>query len=425
MRFGLGRGGGLVPRRGLAWGRGIVYQQPPMAGRRPRLVYAVTHPVTADVLLRGQLAFMREQGFEVTVVGAPGPELERVREREDVRVVAVPMARQTDPRRDLVSLARLTQVFRELRPDIVNAGTTKAGLLGMMAARAVSTPVRIYLLRGLRLETAKGAMRVVLAGTERIACACAHDVICNSPSLLRLAVGSGHVPARKAVVLGHGSSNGVDTDRYQRSEELRARGVALFEALGVPEDAPVVGFVGRLAWDKGITELLDAFEIVRREVPTARLVMLGGDLGGEVAEDALAARVRGAPGVVSTPHILDLAPYYARMDVLAFPSFREGFPNAVCEAQSAETPVVGFRSTGVIDAVADGETGALVDQGDVRGLAARVISYLRSPELARAHGRAARLRAVGCYDRALVWNTWLEAYRERLAARGLPLPVGG
>jgi len=394
-----------------------------MQERRPRLVYVVTHPVTADVLLRGQLSFMREQGFDVTVIGAPGPELDRVRDREEVRTIALPMARKNDARKDLVSLVQLTGVLRELAPDIVNAGTTKAGLLGMMAARAVNAPIRIYLLRGLRLETASGIMRVVLAGTERVACACAHDVICNSPSLRKLAVGSGHVPGRKASVLEHGSSNGVDTDRYTRGEELRAKGAELLGALGIPPEAPLVAFVGRLAWDKGITELLDAFEIVRREVPEARLAMLGGDLGGEVAERALADRVRAAQGVVATPHILDLAPYYARMDVLAFPSFREGFPNAVAEAQSAETPVVGFRSTGVIDAVADGETGALLAQGDVKGVAENVIRYLRSPELARAHGRAARARTVARYDRRIVWNAWLEAYRVRLAARGLPLPV--
>src|SRR5258708_1881080 len=111
-----------------------------MSMRSRRLVYVVTHPVTADTLPRGQLAFMREHGFDVTVIGAPGVELDRVREREGVDVVAVPMARGTDPRRDPGSLLELTRVLRRLRPAIVNAGTTKAGLLGMIAARAVGVP---------------------------------------------------------------------------------------------------------------------------------------------------------------------------------------------------------------------------------------------------------------------------------------------
>ncbi len=391
--------------------------------RRPRLVYVVTHPVTADVLLRGQLTFMREHGFDVTVIGAPGPELDRVRERERVDVVGLPMARQTHPRQDPVSLARLVGILRRIRPDIVNAGTTKAGLLGMLAARAVNVPVRIYLLRGLRLETAKGIMRPILAVTERIASACAHDVVCVSPSLKRLSVDGGYIPADKASVVGEGSSNGYDTERYRRTPELVEKGQALASELGVQPDDRVIAFVGRLAWDKGITELLDAFEIVRREIPKTKLLLLGGDLGDEVAEDHLVARVRSAPGVIATGRIADLAPWYARMDVLAFPSYREGFPNVPAEAGSAEVPVVGFRSTGVIDVIDDGRTGTLVTPGDVEGLARGLIAYLRSPELGRAHGRAARARVEAKWERHAVWSAWLEAYRSRLAARALPLPL--
>ncbi|AKV01166.1 Alpha-1,3-N-acetylgalactosamine transferase PglA [Labilithrix luteola] len=385
-------------------------------------MYVVTHPVTADVLLRGQLTFMRERGFEVSVVSAPGPELDRVREREGVETVVVPMVRNNDAKADVVSLARMVRVLERLRPDIVNAGTPKGGLLGMIAARTLSVPVRIYLLRGLRLETVHGVLRPILAATERIASTCAHDVACVSPSLRDISVAGGYISKRKATIIGAGSSNGVDTTRFQRTPELRAEGTRLLESLGVPSDAPLVGFVGRLVADKGIAELLDAFAIVKREVPAARLVLLGGDLGDEVADASLVAKVRAAEGVVATPKIRDLAPYYARIDVLGFPSFREGFPNVVMEAASAEVPVVGFRSTGVVDGIVDGETGAIVDQRDVAGLARGITRYLKDPKLAAAHGRTARARTERLFRHEVVWNAWFEAYEARLRARGLPLP---
>jgi glycosyltransferase involved in cell wall biosynthesis len=390
--------------------------------RRPRLVYVATHAVTADLLLRGQLAFMREQGFDVTVIAAPGPDLDRVRERERVETVAVPMVRANDAVRDAVSLTALTRALARIRPDIVNAGTPKAGLLGMLAARALRVPIRIYLLRGLRLETTTGLLRAVLATTEKIASGCANDVVCNSPSLLRAAVDGGYVPARKARVIGHGSSNGVDTERYRPTDELRRRGSELTTALGIPDGAPLVAFVGRFAADKGMAELLDAHDIVRTAIPETRLALLGGDLADEAADPKLAERARRTPGVVTTPRIFDLAPYYARMNVLAFPSFREGFPNVIVEAAAAETPTVGFRSTGVVDGVVSGETGTLVAQGDAKALAEAILQYLHSPELARAHGRAARQRAVRHFERRNVWIAWLEAYRVSLRARSLPLP---
>ncbi len=390
--------------------------------RRPRLVYAVTHPGTADILLRGQLAFMREHGFDVTLIASPGPELERVRDRERVETIGVAMAREPDPLRDAASLARLAPLVAKLRPDVLNASTPKAGLLGMVAARAARVPVRIYLLRGLRLETARGTLRRVLSTTERLASACAHDVVCVSASLMRAAVDGGYVPARKASVVGRGSSNGVDAARFARTSERVAAGKAWSAGLGVADDERVIAFIGRCANDKGIADLLDAFRIVRREHPRVRLALIGGALAGENVDPALEARIRETPGVIATEPVTDLGPAYARIDVLAFPSLREGFPNVPLEAACAEVPVVGYRSTGVIDAVEDGVTGTLVAQHDVDGLARALLAYLADRELVARHGRAGRLRAERDFDRTAVWTAWLDAYRTRLARAGLPVP---
>ncbi len=321
------------------------------------------------------------------------------------------MEREINPRADARSLTQLIRLLAHEKPDVVNASTPKAGLLGMIAARATRVPVRVYLVRGLRLETERGARRRILASTERVASTCATHVVCNSPSLeaayraLRLA------PPSRYAQLGVQSSNGVDTARFDAAalaaeDALAVRRLAI--ELGIPQDARVLGFVGRPVRDKGIADLLEAL----RTTPALRdawCLVVGASFSGDT-DDALVRELRARPRTVVVAAVRDVRPYYALMRVLAFPSHREGMPNVVLEAAAMQVPAVGFEVTGVRDAIAAEQTGTLVPPRDTRAFGAALAAYLDDAMRRVAHGRAARARVVRDFSHERVCEAWADFY---------------
>jgi glycosyltransferase involved in cell wall biosynthesis len=397
----------------------------PIIPRRPRLAYVTTHAISAENLMNGQLTFLREQGFDITVIAAPSESLDVVREREQVQTIPIPIEREISPVSDVRTLVKLCGILRTLRPDIVNAGTPKAGLLGMLAAKLTGVPVRLYTLRGLRLETTSGFKERLLAATERLAASCAQQVICVGESLRQEYIKRRLTKLDKTVVLRHGSSNGVNAERFQYSVEQFIRIGQLRESLNIPADAPVIGFVGRLTRDKGIVDLHDAFRQLLAEFPDLRLILIGGPEEGDPIPPKTWQRITEHPQIIRTGALKDVSLYYGLFDVFVFPSYREGFPNVPMEAAAAGVPVVGYSATGTLDAVADGVTGTLVPLQDSATLAAATASYLRNPFLRRRHGEAGRQRVLTDFRREDLWQSLVDLYRHWLKERGLPLPISG
>lgn len=390
---------------------------PANSRHRVRIVYVSTVPLSARTLLRGQLRYLRERGFDVILVCSPGEGLEAFARSEGVRSFTVPMRRDISPLRDVISLWRLFRLLRRLRPDIVNASTPKASLLGTLAAWLARVPVRVYTLRGLRLETVTGFKRLVLRLAERTTSACAGRVVCVSESLRRVCVEMGLAPADKTLVLGAGSSNGVDVGRFLTTDEHVERARALRERLGIPEGAPVIGFVGRLAQDKGVVELYDAYETVLDRSKDARLLLLGGFENEDPIPLSYRRRMESHPQVILVGFAADTAPYYHLIDVLALPSFREGFPNVVLEAATAGVTTVGFQTTGMTDAVVDGKTGILVPPGDAAALAKAIAGLLNEDTWREELGEAARDRVLRDFSSERVWGEWRTLYHRELAVR--------
>jgi glycosyltransferase involved in cell wall biosynthesis len=375
---------------------------------RPLIVVGITDPQTC-LVLTGRLRAFRAAGFRVTLISSPGRLLDRITVEEGIEPLAISIRRGIAPLADAVSLFRLWRALRRLHPDLTEFSTPKAGLLGNLAARLCGVPARIYFLRGLRLETSGGLMRRVLLAAERIASGCAQHVLCNSESLRTQALRLGIAPAVKLRMIGDGSSNGVDVERFSPGPaDIRNR-------LGLPEFAPVVGFVGRLTRDKGVPELIDAFDAILKAVPTARLLLVGWfDESDDALSLDLRARIDHHPQIIRTGFVADTAEYYRAMDIMVLPTWREGFPNVVLEAAATGIPVVTTLSTGSRDAVVPEVTGLLVPPGYPEAICEAVLQLLRDSNRRHRMGRAARAWVIERFVNGRVLGLTVAFYKSLL-----------
>lgn len=400
----------------------------PAASRAPRrILYATTTAIASLAFFSEQYAHLKRQGWSVHFVTPPTPE-EQVRRTQAVSGAAhhpVAFAREIAPRRDLGTLLQLTRILSRVRPDIINFSTPKAGLLGGLAAVALRVPLRVYFIHGLRSETAAtgklALLRPVLLMMERLTCWCAHEVLCVSPSNRDEAVALGLVPARKIRVLGHGSPAGIPFDRYA-SPDPDAVAAARAE-LGVPEGAPIIGFVARLAPQKGTEELLRAWPLIQQRVPGVRLMLVGTpDPANPLSEDAQRA-LRDARQVITVPYEADMARLYPLMTVCTLPSRHEGLGMVVLEAGAQGVPSVISDASGVRDAGVPDLTCLQVPAGDPEALAEALIRLLTDEALRARLGRGARDWVQENFAQERLFRLWDEFYQDawqRHVTRAVP-----
>ncbi len=376
-----------------------------------RIVVMTTVPQTLAAFFPRQLRSLAASGFDVHAVSSPGPDLDDLGAIPGVTTHALTMERQPHPVRDAISLGQLFLLFRRLRPQIVHSHTPKAGLLGMAAAKLAGVPIRLYTIHGLPLETRTGSWRRFLEFAERASSSLSTRTYAVSHSLRKVAVKLGLCPEKKLVTLGAGSCAGVDLERFSGEADWSVQRALVRHGLGLPEDAVLLSFLGRLAKDKGIGVLAAAWPEIARRLPQAHLLLAGDlDVTDPIPTETI-AELRSHPRVhlLGSVSYLDVPATYAATDIFVLPTFREGLSQVALEASAMGLAIVSTCVTG-LDAIVGGETGILVPAHNPAALAVGVIHLAGDAELRRQLGEAARERVRTRFSAASVDQLWMDEY---------------
>ncbi len=380
-------------------------------GRAARVLSAVTVS-DSIIFFYGMPSFLSARGFEVAISAADGPELDVILERESPVVYHVEMEREISLAKDLSSFLNVLKVLRRFKPDIVNAGTPKAGLLYMIGAWLFRVPIRIYHVRGLRHESLDGLAEKLQISVEQICGRLATHIVCETQSLKDLALAQGLYRASKCKVLGPGSS-GVELGNYNPEEFSPAFRMEFRDDLGIPIEAEVIGFLGRVVPRKGIAELLNAWRNIREEYPSTYLLIAGPLEDAQPLKVEDVENIQEDPRIIFTGKVEDAAKYYSVMDIFTLPAHWEGFGNVLVEAASMGLPVVTTNGTGTRDAVEDGYNSLVIPVKDSTALVAAISKYLDDKALRIEHGRNGREWASR-FERKVILRHLSEFYESLL-----------
>ncbi|MBL0272543.1 MAG: glycosyltransferase family 4 protein [Chitinophagaceae bacterium] len=357
----------------------------------PKLIRITTAPLSLKYLLSNQMRYMQENGFEVIMVSSEGKEWPDLLANEKCEHRIIHMTRKITPFSDLRSLWRLYRLFKNEKPDIIHSHTPKAGLLAMLAAKMAGIKIRIHTIAGLRFMTATGMTRRILIFMEKLTARSAQFVWPNSNSLHNYILQHKLVNPKKMQVIGQGSSNGVDLDRYSVSVLKPEKLNEVKKLLNYDKDLCYLLNMGRIVKDKGIDEVLKSFSLVYENNTKLRLIVLGAfedDL--DPIADETKRILKTHPAII---HIdwSDQVEYFMHLShLLIHASHREGFPNTLLQAGAMGCPIVCSAIEGSVDIVTDKETGLLFEPRNPDDLLEKLKWALSQPEEMKK--KAANLR---------------------------------
>ncbi len=379
-----------------------------------RILHVVNISFVIPYFLGQQLNWFHQKGYEEYVVCSDSEELESFSKKYSFSYKAIDVLRKISIKKDLMAVYKTVKYIKQIKADIVVGHTPKGGLVAMLAAFLAHVPIRIYFRHGLVYETSKGIKRFILMNVDRFASLLATKIVCVSPSVAERSLEDKLNSSRKQVVLLNGSCNGVDIERFSKDKISKEIISATRMKYGINENDFVIGFTGRIVRDKGVIDLINAFDILKEKYSNIKLMLVGMLEERDAIPQETIKKIEEDKSIIALGYInnSEIEKYYALMDVMILPSYREGLGMSLLEASSMGIPVIGTRVTGVVDAVVENETGFFVNH-DEKDIAEKISYLIDNPSERERMGRNGKEMVATKFRQELVWKEIEKLYIEK------------
>jgi lipopolysaccharide/colanic/teichoic acid biosynthesis glycosyltransferase/glycosyltransferase involved in cell wall biosynthesis len=362
-------------------------------------------------LLRNQLKYIN-QFYNVTAISSNGQDLELVRKDQGVNIYAVEMTREITPILDIIAIIKLSRYLYKEKPFIVHTHTPKAGFIGMVASKIAQVPVRMHTVAGLPLMETSGIKWFILGLVEKITYRCAVYIYPNSFGLKEYIIQNKFCQPQKIKVLGSGSSNGIDTSYFSLTVQIEKEAEEIRRKNNISKEDFVFCYIGRIVKDKGINELLSAFNEIKGLERNVKLLLIGIF---EEKLDPLSAESKDIlernKNIIYCGFQENVRAYLASCDALVFPSYREGFPNVPLQAGSMGLPSIVSDINGCNEIIKNGINGLIIQPKDAVSLKAAMLLLINDENLRKRLASNARKMIVERFDQQIIWDEILKEYR--------------
>ena len=375
-----------------------------------KIIRTSTIALSLNYLLKGQLRFL-QQHYQIVAVSGADEHLLQVAEREKVATISLCMERNISPVKDIRSLFQLYFLFRKEKPLIVHSITPKAGLLTMTAAYFAGVPIRMHTFTGLIFPSRKGIMQKLLIAMDKVLCYCATNIYPEGEGVKADLI-KYKITGKELKIIANGNVNGIDLSDFNQELFSDAQKQALKDSLGIGAVDFVFIFIGRLVGDKGINELIVAFERLAAETANVTLLLVGPF---EAKLDPLSPQamqqINNIEQIISVGFQKDIRPYLAISDCLAFPSYREGFPNVVLQAGAMGLPSIVSNINGCNEIIVDGENGIIIPVKSSFALYTAMKKMVENDGYRLLLEQNARGMIAMRYEQQMVWSAILAEYK--------------